>query len=171
MSFAALRNKLLAERDRRQQEIEDAFAAGAPWVATLSLALAGPDKCPPGALDLFHWGRKDLLGQLPGACIERESVDHLGPWLVARGAGDAQRAKLIGIALENLHAAARLLDIDIYLSPGRPLSRRQLELNERPCLLCPRPARECIRLDRHDLRELIGASHALLNLFRHPASG
>ncbi|WP_305041270.1 citrate lyase holo-[acyl-carrier protein] synthase [Geoalkalibacter sp.] len=169
MSCAALRTSLLEARETRQGSIDQALAAGRPWVACLSLALPGADKNPPGADALFSWGRARLQGEIPGFTLLAAWDDALGPWLVLDGSEDPVSAKRAGVAVENLHPAARLLDVDVYLAAGEPLGRASLGLEERPCLLCRRPARTCIRLKRHEPETIMRAAHALIACFS-PAS-
>ena len=60
--------------------------------------------------------------------------------------------------IEDTHPWGRLMDIDV-LEPGPeglplPVSRARLGLPERRCLLCDRPARECMRAKTHTLAQL-----------------
>ena len=92
-----------------------------------------------------------------------------------------QEAKLRACAIEDTHPWGRLMDIDVLTdaphSPGmtrdpsfhglsveslRPLSRTEVGLPERRCLLCDRPARECMRARTHTLAELQARIDALL---------
>ncbi len=167
MSFAALKTEdFLAARDERQARIDQALQSPLPWAATLSLSIPGADKCPPGALDLFQWGMDQLGRQLETMKILLRDRDILGPWLLLTGDDCAVTAKRLGIALEEAHPAARLLDFDVYLPQGIPLNRTTLDVAERSCLLCPCPARECVRLKRHSHEEIIRASHALIARFK-----
>ncbi|SDM62928.1 holo-ACP synthase [Geoalkalibacter ferrihydriticus] len=167
----AFQTDLLAARDLRQTQIDGALAVGRPWVGSLCLALPGEEKTPPGALDLFAWGRHLLEVAMPGFEPLQEQIDPLGSWLLVSAKTDALSAKRIGIALENRHPAARLFDFDIYLPRSGPLSRASLGMDERPCLLCRRAARNCIRLKRHHPEEVVRAAHALIACFRNSSPG
>ena len=63
---------------------------------------------------------------------------------------DAKRAVC---RIEEAHPLGRLFDIDVITQQG-PVSRAEIGLAERSCLLCGRPARECMRAHRHTAEEL-----------------
>ena len=65
-------------------------------------------------------------------------------------------AKHAVCGIEDQHPLGRLMDIDVVTEEG-PLSRAAIGLPERKCLLCDRPARECMRARRHTLDELLRA--------------
>lgn len=65
------------------------------------------------------------------------------------GAVKAQMA-----ALEETHPLGRLFDLDVYGFEGRPISRQDLGIAPRRCLLCGGDVQECRRTGRHTLSEL-----------------
>ena len=94
-------------------------------------------------------------------------------------------AKRLACQIEDTHPLGRLMDLDVsicagqQLEPGRvhsrfaaaeyglsstaapapsfptPLGREELGLEPRKCLLCDRPARECMRARTHSTREML----------------
>lgn len=71
--------------------------------------------------------------------------------------GDPLEIKRTCCGLEDTHPWGRLMDIDILKpSPGGavPVSRSAVGLPERRCLVCERPARECMRNRSHSLEQL-----------------
>ena len=63
--------------------------------------------------------------------------------------------KQLMTALENKTTVGRLYDIDIIKENGEKVSREEIGLPSRTCLLCDRPAHECSRSRRHSVEELI----------------
>lgn len=61
--------------------------------------------------------------------------------------------KRICCSIEDEHPLGRLMDIDVIVE-GRPLSREDIGLPARHCLLCDKPARECMRAHRHSPEEI-----------------
>lgn len=69
-----------------------------------------------------------------------------------------EAAKRLCCGIEDTHPLGRLMDLDvIVLEEGNPvpMSRQTLGFPERKCLLCDRPARECMRARTHPPVELL----------------
>lgn len=162
MSLDALRNSLLEARDRRQALLDDLFPTPFPATVMLSLNLPGEAKTGERAQRLFDWGEKALLGVLKAVATVRGS-DELGPFALYRTRLPATQVKRLGIAMESMHPAGRLLDLDIYDHCGKALSRAHLELAPRSCLICPEPALACIRARRHSTEELMLRARAVID--------
>lgn len=73
-------------------------------------------------------------------------------FLVVRVA--AEQAKIMAAAIEDQHPVGRLFDIDVIGHDGAPISRTQVGLVARQCLLCDHEARWCMRNHTHTLAEL-----------------
>ena len=84
----------------------------------------------------------------------------------------AEEVKRICCDIEDTHPLGRLMDIDVITemrqdgalaepSP-RPMTRAEVGLPERRCLICERPARECIRARRHTAGELLARYNEIL---------
>ena len=71
---------------------------------------------------------------------------------VLNGEGKFIKEKMIG--LEEESREGRLLDIDIYDSDFKQISRSRLGLSERKCIICDDLARTCIKKERHSQDEL-----------------
>jgi len=170
MSCARLRTELLRTRDARETSLRAAVKRGTS-VAFLSTAIPGPDKTPAGSAELFHWALR-ALSELPGPVdlLER-GCDALGHFAILNLPWPARRIKLACIDLEERCPQTRLLDLDVYAPSGKQLGRGELGLPARPCLLCARPATQCMRLRRHDLPAVINHAHRLLQARFHPPAG
>ena len=69
-----------------------------------------------------------------------------------------EEAKRLACRIEDTHPLGRLMDIDVIVvsdSMPMPLGRGSLGLPPRRCLLCDRPARECMRARTHKVEELL----------------
>lgn len=165
MSFAKLRSSILAARDERQELFERYLATG--WSATifLSLNIPGENKNPPGVETLFTWTLERLRDEFPAMPPATQNQDVLGPWALIGLGIEAYTVKQRCVTIEELLPVSRLIDLDVFDRHGQQLSRSTLNLPPRPCLLCTQPAVECMRLGRHDFKELGKYAGQLLTEF------
>ena len=166
MSSAKLRSEIIAARDRRQELLQASLGRCCPATLFLSLNIPGPDKNPPGAGRLFSWALRSLLCEYPDMENLTQGSDPLGPYAVILIDREAAEVKRSCIAMETSQPFARLIDLDVFDGNGRPVDRAAVGMLPRPCLLCSRPAVECIRLRRHGADELSGRRDELLAYFR-----
>lgn len=68
---------------------------------------------------------------------------------------DAKKVKAIMCEIENNHKLGRILDIDIFDKDFNQLSRTDLGLEKRSCLVCDEEARICIRARKHSYEDLV----------------
>lgn len=66
-----------------------------------------------------------------------------------------EECKRKACAIEDHHPLGRLFDIDVIANEGVPLSRRNLGLPGRKCLICGEDARLCMRLNKHSYDDLL----------------
>lgn len=161
-----MRPGLLDARDRRQELLEQYLGAGYPAVVFLSLVLPGEEKNPPGAEGLVSWAVGALVRNLPGLINLNRGSDYLGTYAIMHLVLEASEVKRCCIAIEAAQPFARLVDLDVYDRAGVQIDRRRLGLPPRTCLVCGRPAVECIRLRRHGAAEVKGRVDELLAHFR-----
>lgn len=166
MSFAELRNSIIAARDRRQELLDGYLGGGCRATVTLSLNIPGADKNPPEAGALFSWALRGLAEALPGVADLHAAGDALGPYAVMAVNLEAAEVKRRCITLESARPFARLLDLDVYDQSGGQVGRASLGLAPRPCLVCGLPAVDCIRLRRHSAEQVTGRADELLAHFR-----
>lgn len=67
----------------------------------------------------------------------------------------AEKIKLAMAGLEQSSSLGRLFDIDVLDTDGRKLSRTEVGLPERSCLLCGQPAFVCSRSRAHSIEQLL----------------
>ena len=71
-------------------------------------------------------------------------------------------AKRLAVSLEEENPLGRLFDLDVITADG-PLSREELGLPGRKCLICGKPVRECMRTRAHSTDELLERISVILN--------
>lgn len=75
---------------------------------------------------------------------------------------DAKAIKRLMIQIEEEHFLGRLFDIDVFSQDNTQVSRKDLNLDMRKCLLCDRDARVCIRENTHTGEELVQQVQSLI---------
>ena len=75
-----------------------------------------------------------------------------GYWLVE---GDAMEIKRRMCGIESSHILGRLFDIDVLRPDATPISRQEVGLTPRRCLICGREARHCMRSRAHSQEEIM----------------
>ena len=179
-ALAALRERLLAARERRAARIDE-LASANPGGCTVvvSVSIPGADKNLPGVEALLALGVGELAAAAGRARPESTGLgtDPLGPWAALHVPGAPERVKSLCVEVEERHPWGRLLDLDVYHRDGggdlRQFGRAELGAPTRACLVCGEPARECILLRRHPeaassrrTRELLAVASAGLRLRR-----
>ena len=146
-------NAVLAARDARVARQQAMLAQGGVLLS-LTLVAPGAVKRSP-LLDAIFAAALDVLRPHVGdARARQEAVDDSGHHALYLLDGDAHDWKKRVIALENRSPLARLWDIDIIGGDGVAVSRRDLGLPPRRCLICDDDAKTCARERRHDIAAL-----------------
>ncbi|MDS0526496.1 citrate lyase holo-[acyl-carrier protein] synthase [Clostridium sp. SHJSY1] len=79
--------------------------------------------------------------------------------------GDSMFVKKITVSIEEESHIGRLFDLDVFTSEGKQVSRTELGLPQRKCLLCDDNAKVCGRMRKHSTEELICKINQLINNF------
>lgn len=154
--------ELLQARDARQEDLLRLLeGGGAASVLWLGINVPGPRKLRPGVSRLARGALEALARTIPlEPRVSR--TDPLGPFLLAESSAPPEQLKRAALALEQGNHAGRLLDLDVYRPDGTQADRAALGLSPRPCLLCPEPAVDCMRLGRHREADLLRRVDELL---------
>ncbi len=124
----------------------------------LTLNIPGPEKDSPRIRRLFRLGCCRLEAQLQGSGIpllHGEARTGAGPEGYYVANADPLVLKKLCVQIEEATPEGRLLDLDVLTAPGLGVSRRDLGLPPRGCLICGGPAALCSRSRRHDLPVLL----------------
>lgn len=150
---AVVLDAVLAARDARVARQQALLAQGGVLLS-LTLVAPGAVKRSPLLDAIFTAALNALRPHISDARARLEAVDDGGHHALYLLDGDAHDWKKRVIALENRSPLARLWDIDIIGGDGTPVSRRDLGLPPRRCLLCDDDAKSCARTRRHNIGEL-----------------
>lgn len=138
---------------------------GSPLIS-FTLNIPGAVKTSPLIKAAFDQGCRLILDQLrrlghPPLAAEEyaAATGYEALWAVAAEAAPLKRAML---RIETESPLGRLFDIDVLDSAGQPLTRGDLGLPPRRCLLCGEAAHACARARRHDMAELTAGVQRLL---------
>lgn len=144
---------ILAARDARVARQQAMLAQGGVLLS-LTLVAPGAVKRSPLLDAIFAAALAALRPLVDDARARIEAVDDSGHHALYLLDGEARDWKTRMLALENRAPLARLWDIDIIDRDGVAISRRDLGLPPRRCLLCDDDAKTCARARRHSIDDL-----------------
>ena len=75
------------------------------------------------------------------------------------------RIKRITVAIEEKYKFGRLFDFDVFNSNGEQVSRSEIGVHQRKCLLCTDSAKVCGRSRKHSIEELMSKINGLIKDF------
>ena len=144
---------ILAARDARVARQQAMLAQGGVLLS-LTLVAPGAVKRSPLLDAIFAAALAALRPLVDDARARIEAVDDCGHHALYLLDGEARDWKTRMLALENRAPLSRLWDIDIIDRDGVAVSRRDLGLPPRRCLLCDADAKTCARERRHNIAAL-----------------
>ena len=144
---------ILAARDARVARQQAMLAQGGVLLS-LTLVAPGAVKRSPLLDAIFAAALAALRPLVDDARARIEAVDDSGHHALYLLDGEARDWKTRMLALENRAPLSRLWDIDIIDRDGVAISRRDLGLPPRRCLLCDADAKTCARERRHSIAAL-----------------
>lgn len=157
---------MMAARERRAAIQKELLAAYNAPLISLTLNIPGPDKVFEGVSYVFERGLTLIQETLSEQHINlihtqvlREATGFEAFFSVSAAANFVKERMC---QLEESSRIGRLFDIDVLDTDGRKLSRTELGLPTRSCLLCGKPAFLCSRSRAHTTTELIHHIHQLI---------
>ena len=148
--------ELLDSRENRVWHQQELLKKYHGVLVSVTLNIPGHVKDKPEYRKLMEWGMEGLLGAF-GPNVVHHEIRFLKTgaegYLCLAGM-DAQEAKYVTVLVEGMTPKARLLDIDV-LDKNGAVSRSQLGLEPRKCLLCNEDAKACARSQKHSMEELL----------------
>ena len=156
--------EILDAREMRVQRQRELLREYPMTLLCFTLNIPGPDKTRELAEKGFALGNR-LLRE----CLSKEKICHYEQRCTAAGwesfyAVDlpAQALKSITVALEDKTPAGRVFDMDVLSSGGEKVTREDLGLPSRKCLLCDQNAAVCGRSRTHSVTQLLEKTDAFL---------
>lgn len=134
-------------------------------VVCLCMNIAGPIKRTEKIERAFAWGASAVRAVLEPyeTLFDAEIHEKTGPEAMLCLHGNAQEIKRRLCFLEDGCALGRLLDIDVIAPDGRKLSRTEIGLSPRKCLLCENDAPVCARSRAHSADELFARAGEIID--------
>lgn len=174
--------QMLEFREKKAQMQDDLRLrhSGAITVA-LGMNIPGPKKTDEEIVRAFREGCRELRAVLKpaGLTVEDEVVLEEAAGNVAffcvreLREYDRQQLKLaklvkkLAVDMEEKHPLGRLFDIDVYDTDGAALSRQQLGVAGRRCLICDEDAKVCGRSRTHTVEELQQRVYEIIREWRN----
>lgn len=165
-----LLSALLAAREERafvQRYILRALGGGC--VVQIAVNVPGIPKTVCGDADAVAAGERLVVREIGRAPDIRLMSDGAAGICVVLGVAsiDPLFAKSRCVAIETAYEWGRALDIDVVRESG-PISRSDIGLPPRTCMICGREAKICARERAHDINDLRREVRRLLSLIRAP---
>ena len=157
---------MMTARDARAQA-QRVLLARYPGAAVVCLCMniAGPIKRTENIERAFAWGAAQVKAVLAPYETLFDAAIHekTGPEAMICVRADAKAVKRRLCALEDGEALGRLLDIDVIAPDGGKISRTDIGLPARRCLLCDKPAPVCARSRAHSVDALFERANAIID--------
>lgn len=154
--------ELLDSRENRvwhQQELLDKYGG---ILVSVTLNIPGPIKDKPEYQKVMEWGMEALLAAFGVNAIYSETrflKTGAEGYICLNGLEKAE-AKYLAVIIESMSPKARLLDVDVMDKDGA-VSRGELGLDARKCLICDEDAKACARSQKHSMEELLAKVNEL----------
>ena len=151
--------EMLKAREQRVVRQQRLLALYRQPLVSFTLVAPGPVKNSPAWRDVAEVACKTVQA----LCLRydwriegiAECTANSGPeWMIAVCA-PSLRLKEMLVELERTHPLGRLWDLDVINKTGTAISRRELALPGRRCLICEKDAHLCARARTHSLEMLL----------------
>lgn len=150
--------RVLDAREKRAQQRQN-WADRERLSLSLSFNIPGYPKSDNTITSAFIEVKKDLIRYITSCRLsfnikESESTcDHAGDFFILPLSGSVDNPREIKALFEDFeasHPLSRLIDVDIFSAKGLPISSGKAK----KCLICSKPAIECMREQNHSMEEI-----------------
>ena len=155
---------ILAGKEARYQRQQKFREKHQTTLVSITINMPGPVKDLPITRRLRDYAVQEIKKRLHVIGEEQENL-LTGPVALVAVEDDGSEAKRISIGIEESTSFARLLDIDVFESDGRLLSRQD-QGHGRGCFVCGKNSLVCMREQKHTLAEVQLAVDNMLAAFQ-----
>ena len=157
--------EMLEARSRRAERQRELLETGGACLISFSLNIAGEIKQFPLARAAFQEGLTEIKKRLPDGKllsyeITQKNTGSEAFFLLNTSAREIKEEMAV---LEESHPLGRVFDIDVLDSGGLSISRSELGLPPRTCLICGGNAKACARSRAHSVELVLWRTTQLLN--------
>lgn len=148
--------ELLDSRENRANHQQELLKQYGGVLVSVTLNIPGPLKDKPQYRKVMEWGMEALLAAFGQNAVYNETrlLKTGAEGYICLAGLEPSEAKYITVLIESMAPKARLLDIDVMGEDGT-VSRSQLGLAPRKCLICDEDAKVCARSQKHSMEELL----------------
>lgn len=152
-------HEILRSREDRAQKQVDILDEHSFSLLSFTLNIPGIIKDNDTYRKIHNIGMKEILDILE---VENKEVKYLekinkstGPEGYISVNMNSIKLKRLMVDIENSHKLGRIFDIDVFNKDHNQMSRSDLNLESRRCLICEEDARVCMRNKSHSYNDLI----------------
>ncbi len=160
---------MLDAREKRVSSQQKILTEYKMLLISFTLNIPGSVKKFPLAEKTFSEGKKLIVRQLKRHNInivhERDNISKTGYESFFAVDGNPVYIKKLMAEIEDCCTLGRIFDIDVLNRNGEKISRQDVNLGRRMCLLCGEDAHSCARSKRHDAEALIKKSIEIMTAY------
>ena len=152
--------EVLAARDKRCEMQSRILSEYHSTLLSFTMNIAGPVKNTPLIERAFEYGLSELFARLPSEKILFKEVhsDHCGCFAIIALDLAAEKVKSLCVDIEEVSPIGRLFDMDVLTPSGEKLERK----NQRSCIVCGKPGRECSAGRLHPVEEIVSVTNNII---------
>ena len=146
--------QVLQARDQRATLQKQLLAQYGLPLVSLTVVMPGSEKRNDLSLYIAQEAVKAIERQFTILTCEKRDLEtgYEAIFVVSR---DAMQLKHIAVDIEETHPLGRLFDIDIIDRDGTPISREDIGVEPRRCIVCGDLSAACVRSRKHSMQDVL----------------
>lgn len=154
-------------REKRKKNQMDFISRYGTPCLSFSLNIPGPVKDSPLYREIHETGRFEIQALLSDQIMATQVFQkETGPEAYFAISLSAVELKEIIVNIEDSHALGRIFDMDVIDINGDSISRTDLNLSPRKCLICDERASICARSRRHSVDQLLARIKSIAEAYQ-----